>query len=240
MFWIKLNKIRRYLRVSILKTIYLNFSKLPFSQAILFPIIITRNVKFYSLNGEIKLKGNIKTGMVRFGFFGEDTMYWKDESNLLKLEGTLVLSHDISFANGIVVRVEKGAILEIDENVKISNKVKIICYESIRIKKNTRIAWESQIIDTSFHYIRNLQDGSLGQLNKPIKIGENNWIGNRSSIMKGAETPNFCIVASGSLVNKAMSIDNYTIIAGTPAKLIKEGVYRVLDKEEKEIKNYNL
>lgn len=235
MFWTTINKLRRLLRISILKTVYVNFSKLPFRQAIYIPIIITRNVKIYSFSGNIKLEGRAHTAMVRFGFLGEDNMYWKNERTLLKIDGKLILNDKIAFASGVLIRVEKNATLRIEKNVKISNKVKIICYTNIHIKKNSRIAWETQIIDTTFHYIREKDSGLFAPLNSPITIGENNWIGNRTSIMKGAITPNYCIIASGSLVNKPIFVE-YSIIAGTPAKLVKEGVYRVLDEEEIEIK----
>jgi len=213
---------------------------LPFSQAIKLPVVLTRNVQFYNLSGKVILNSNkIKPYMVRFGFFGEDTMHWKSEKTLLKIEGTLILEDKIQFANGIIIRVEKGAVLTIENNISISNCTKIICYKNILIKKNSRIAWECQIIDTSFHYIRNRIDKTYGSLNAPIIIGANNWIGNRVTIMKGSETPDFCIVASGSLVNKKLDVPNYSLVAGTPVRLIKEDVYRVLGKEEKDLLKLN-
>jgi acetyltransferase-like isoleucine patch superfamily enzyme len=66
----------------------------------------------------------------------------------------------------------------------------------------------------------------------PIKIGAHNWIGNRSNIMKGTITPDYCIVASGSLCNKKIDAPSYSLIAGVPARLIKSNIYRVLDDEE--------
>ena len=174
--------------------------------------------------------------MIRFGFFGEDNMHWSSKKTLLKLDGNFVLEDDIHFANGILIRLEKDAVLEVQTNVKISNEVKIVCYNNILIKKNTRIAWETQLIDTTFHFIKDINTNQINELNGRIKVGSNNWIGNRSSIMKGTILPDYCIVASGSTVNKDFSNNTYSILAGSPAKLIKEGVYRVLDDEEMEIR----
>lgn len=234
--WNKLNSFRRICRVSIWRTLFFNFYMLPFNQAIKIPIILTRNVRFYSLSGNVILNGNVKPAMVRFGFFGEDNMHWSSQKTLLKIDGEITLTENIHFANAIIIRVEKDAILKIESNVKISNGVKIVCYNDILIKKNTRIAWESQLIDTTFHFIKDINTDQVNTLNGKIQIGSNNWIGNRTSIMKGAILPDFCIVASGSMVNKNFSEQTYSILAGSPAKLIKEGVYRVLDIEEKEIK----
>ncbi|MDD4515973.1 acyltransferase [Massilibacteroides sp.] len=235
--WNKINQIRRFYRVSVWRTLLFNFYMLPFSQAIKLPILLTRNVRFYNLSGKVILKGRVKPAMIRFGFLGEDNLYWNSEKIILNISGCLVLTHNIHFGNGVLIRVERNANIEIEENVSISNKVKIIAYKSILIRQNTRIAWEVQILDTTFHYIRNLGDMTFGELNAPIIIGENNWIGNRTSIMKGTKTPNYTIVASGSLVNKDLNVPEYSIVAGTPVKLIKTGVYRVLSKEEKEIIN---
>lgn len=209
---------------------------LPFKQAVKFPIILSKNLKFYSLSGKIILIGKIKTGVVRFGFFGEDNMHWRSCNTLIKIDGTLLLDSDIHFANGIVLRVEKDATLEIGNNVKISNEVKLICYNKIKINSNTRIAWESQIIDTTFHFIRNIKTKDYANINGEIHVGSNNWIGNRCSIMKGTTLPDNCIIASGSLTNKNYQDYEYCILAGTPVQLTKKNVYRVLDEEEKIIK----
>lgn len=55
--------------------------------------------------------------------------------------------------------------------------------------------------------------------------------------MQGTITPNFFSVASGSLCNKSYmdSTPEFSLVAGNPAKLLKNNVYRVLDKEEKQI-----
>lgn len=55
--------------------------------------------------------------------------------------------------------------------------------------------------------------------------------------MKSAVTPDYTIVASNSLYNKHYNFPQYSLIAGSPVKLIKTGIYRCFDKEEEEIKN---
>ncbi|PDO90099.1 acyltransferase [Kosakonia pseudosacchari] len=53
-----------------------------------------------------------------------------------------------------------------------------------------------------------------------IKIGDHCWIGTSAIIMPGVKLGNFCIVAANSYVNS--SFDDYSIIGGTPARLIKK------------------
>ena len=53
---------------------------------------------------------------------------------------------------------------------------------------------------------------------KKIGIGEDTWIGNHSVIMN--EIGKGCIIGAGSVVND--SIEDYSIVAGNPAKVIKK------------------
>lgn len=236
MNWEIINKIRRFMRTSLVKSLYLNFTMLPFRQAIHLPIVCTRYTYFYSLTGKIRLTEKAKFGMIRLGYFGEDAITPKDARTLLQIEGTLEMAGDVHLGNGVVVRIEPNAKLSIEKNVLIGNRIKIVCYESITIKHDTRIAWESQVLDTTFHFMRNVSDGSVSELTKPIVIGAHNWIGNRSNIMKGCVLPDYTIVAAGSLCNKFYDFPKYSLVAGSPCKLIKTGIYRCLDEEEHEIK----
>jgi acetyltransferase-like isoleucine patch superfamily enzyme len=54
----------------------------------------------------------------------------------------------------------------------------------------------------------------------PITIGDHCWIGAFSMIMPGVELGAFCVVAAKSFVKK--SFPAYSIIGGTPAKLIRK------------------
>jgi acetyltransferase-like isoleucine patch superfamily enzyme len=59
----------------------------------------------------------------------------------------------------------------------------------------------------------------------PVYIGDHSWIGASAIIMPGVTLGRYCIVAANSYVNNSFA--DYSIIGGTPAKLI-----RVLNEEE--------
>ena len=61
----------------------------------------------------------------------------------------------------------------------------------------------------------------------PVNIGDHCWIGGNSVITPNVSIGKFCIVGSNSFVNK--SFPDYSVIGGTPAKLI-----RTLSDSEKE------
>lgn len=62
--------------------------------------------------------------------------------------------------------------------------------------------------------------------NKEVRIGDYTWIGMNVVILPGVELGPRTIVAAGSVVTKSFP-DGYCVIAGNPAKLIKE-----LDKDK--------
>ncbi|WGX75703.1 acyltransferase [Paraclostridium bifermentans] len=68
----------------------------------------------------------------------------------------------------------------------------------------------------------NMPIRAQGVTNKGIKIGNDCWIGAGAVFLDGAELGDGCVVASNSVVNKR--IDNNSIIAGMPAKIIKKEV----------------
>lgn len=236
MNWELINKLRRFCRTSWVKSIYFNFTMLPFRQAIHLPIIMTKYAYLYSLSGKIVLRDKPRFAMARIGYLAEDIVAPAETRNLLQIEGTWELYDAVQLGVGSLLRIEKDATLITEKNVRIGAQVKIICYDKIHICQNSSITWESQIIDTSFHYIRNIADKSIQPLTDPIKIGANTWICNRSSIMKGVELPANTIVASDSLCNKKYDIPEYSLLAGIPAKLVKTGIYRCSFQEEEEIR----
>lgn len=61
-----------------------------------------------------------------------------------------------------------------------------------------------------------------------VEIGNDVWIGNNVIIMDGVKIGNGAIVAAGSIVNK--NVDPYSIVGGTPVKLIR---YRFNDEQIK-------
>ena len=171
--------------------------------------------------------------MIRLGFLHSDLFSWKEPVHL-NIAGRIVFEGRMGLGVGSTIEVARSACLELGGNLQIGARTKLFCRESIKIGNNTRMAWEAQVIDTNFHYIKNIHTGEIAKDTKAVVIGENNWLGNRCSIMQGTHTPNFTIIASNSLCNRNYSdvTEQYSIIGGLPAKLIGKGYIRVLDKEE--------
>jgi len=226
-----MTKFLNIVKVSILKTIYVNFRKLPISQAIKFPIIIYRRTEIVSLKGSIKILAPVRTGMIQFNNLNDEFLghhHWRR----IEIYGEVVFTGKIDFGVGSILFVRKCGKITFGDNVMISGKARILCEDNIVIGNNVRLTHECQLMDTNFHYVRNVINGSVEKCTKPVRIGNNNWIGNRTTIMKGTITPDYTIVGSNSLLNKDYSsLGAHSLLGGLPAKKISEGFERIFDEE---------
>ncbi|MCH2235079.1 MAG: hypothetical protein MK078_12575 [Crocinitomicaceae bacterium] len=127
--------------------------------------------------------------------------YEKDENGdnvLIPHIGYVEIKNGVEIGNNVCIdRGVLGPTL-IHENVKVDNLVHIA--HGVEIGKNSLIIANSMIAGSA-------------------KIGENVWVSPSSSIIQKAEVGNDALVGMGSVVLK--NVDESTIVAGVPAKNIK-------------------
>ncbi len=229
---IKYLSMNRALRISLLKTIYINFRCFPFPVAIKLPIIISRYTKIKRI-GKIVLECKPRIGMITIGFAGDDFILSKNMWNILNNRGVIIFRGKANLGIGSTIFVGKQGKLSIGENFTCNFQTRIICYEKITIGNTVRLAWDVQIFDTNFHYVEDIKTSSIIPKNQEVRIGDFCWINNRASIMKGTVINPYTIVASNSICNKNYeNIPQFSIIGGIPAKLLKSGYKRIFDIEE--------
>lgn len=218
-------------KLNIFKTIYFNFRVLPFYQAMKLPIFFYGKVSFYWLKGDVKFQNTrIKRGMIKFGRNTEFMTGLKKSAFVLLSPGSLLIFEGpCSFGNDFILRLGDNSALRLGEYTFIGGNVKIICTKRITIGRYSRIAFESQLIDSNFHFIINTKNNTIKSRDKEIIIGAFNWIGNRSSISKGSRTKDNTIVTSGSLLNKDFTNhdEKYLIVGGSPGRVISTGKKRI-------------
>ena len=103
------------------------------------------------------------------------------------------------------------------------------CYiqaqNGIEIGKNVRIAPGVKIISAN----HDLYNYDLYSKSEPIVIGDNCWLGANCVILSGVKLGEHVIVGAGAVVTK--SFPSNCIIAGVPAKIIKEiGEYKGISR----------
>ncbi len=59
-------------------------------------------------------------------------------------------------------------------------------------------------------------------LPKPVKIGNNVWVGAHATILPGVTIGDNAVIAAGAVVNKDVPAN--TVVGGVPAKIIKSGL----------------
>ena len=115
-------------------------------------------------------------------------------------------------------------------------KVLLICKNKIVLGSNVRVGFQVQFIDTSIHQLIDLTTNKKLPLNGSIFLDDNNWVGNRTTIMKNTKTPVNCITASNSLINKDYTpFGENILIGGLPAKLLKENISRDWEGEREKL-----
>jgi acetyltransferase-like isoleucine patch superfamily enzyme len=108
--------------------------------------------------------------------------------------------------------------IKIGDNTSIGDRTEIHAGKGVEIGKGCNIAWDVCIMDRDYHKFN-----SNTEEIKPVKIGDNVWIGCNSIILKGITIGNGAVVAAGSIVTK--DVPPKVLVGGNPAKVIKEDIY---------------
>jgi carbonic anhydrase/acetyltransferase-like protein (isoleucine patch superfamily) len=53
-------------------------------------------------------------------------------------------------------------------------------------------------------------------------MGNNVLVGMHATVLNGAKIGNFCIIGANALVTEGMQIPDYSIVMGSPAKVVKQ------------------
>lgn len=132
---------------------------------------------------------------------------------------TLEVRGNVQIFEGSILQIHQDAKLSIDDHSYI-NGATIDCSTEIQIGKNCAIAMGAFLLDNDWHKITYHNESKEDK--KPIIIEDKVWIGARAIVLKGVRIGTGAIVAAGSVVTK--DVPPRTIVAGNPAKVIKENI----------------
>ena len=112
--------------------------------------------------------------------------------------------------------------IEIGSKTHFNNNAAIIANkETIHIGENCFIGINFQCYDSDFHGLTIATRNNPDYIkNKSVSIGNNVFIGNNVIVLKGVKIGDGCVIGAGSVVTE--SFPDNSLIAGNPAKLIKE------------------
>lgn len=217
-----MRKFLQILKFINLKTIRFNLKYLPLKHALLFPVLISKNVCLKKASGKIHFNCPIRFGLIQIGYGNVGIFDKKMSRTIWEVYGNVIFGGNAIIGHGSKIVVGLEGSLIIGENFKMTAESAIIAYKKIQFGNDCLLSWEIQIMDTDFHKIKN-ESGEIINNPQPIIIGNHVWIGSRSTILKGAIIPDNTIIGVNSLVNKELPEGN-CIYAGSPAKCVKEKV----------------
>ncbi|KQR78359.1 acetyltransferase [Burkholderia sp. Leaf177] len=120
-----------------------------------------------------------------------------------------------SFRTRQHITVTKDAILEIGRNTFMNDGANLCATLSVKIGRNCKIGDMTYIYDTDFHQVSPQHPTKRA----PISIGNNVWIGARSTILAGADIGDHSVIAAGSTV--VGEIPAKSLAGGSPARVIR-------------------
>lgn len=212
-----------FFQTDIIRSIFFNFHYLPFRQAVFFPILVSKRFVIIKKKGRIILDCPAKMGLIKLGYLGLGTLDTKYDRTKWDVEGKLVIKGRMDVGRGSNICV--GGVLEVGDGFSISGSSTIICKNLVKIGTNVLMSWDCLMMDTDFHPIfNNINDERINH-DKPIIIGDNVWIGCRSTILKGAEVPSGSVLAAHSMITRKLTVSN-SIYGGTSGgDILKKDIY---------------
>lgn len=217
---------------NIWKTLYLNFKVFHFSVAWQLPIFVFGKLKIYNLGKIIIDCPVVFPGMIELGR-NRDRFKASAGSAMIDNSGILIFKGAVRFSVDYGIYTMKSGTVEIDECTFLGHAVKLYCYHKISIGKCCRIGLETQLFDSGFHFMKNVETGEIRNIMGEVVMGDYCWIGNRTTLARGTVLPDHSIVASNSLVNKNFAnLANYPLLGGIPAKPISSGTIRIFNRQD--------
>ena len=183
---------------------------------------------------------------VRFRFrnkmtIGEGTNFLKSFGLISKSnKNNVVIGNDCLLGAKLIAEGSK-AYFKFGDRVYIGNS-KLICRTGIEFESDILVAWGVTFYDHDSHSLdytlrqedikqqvydfKNYEGNLIKNKNwevvntKPIKICKNAWIGMNAVILKGVTIGEGAIVGACSVVTKDVAA--FTVVAGNPAKVVKQ------------------
>ena len=152
---------------------------------------------------------------------------YKFDNCSIAIEGnnsSIFISSDVDLHNTCFVSYNCSKIF-IGEAVTI-NGANIYCASDnscIKLGDDCMLSWGIHIISGDFHNITAPEDGEIINRGKFCEIGKHVWIGHDASICKNVRIADNSIIGAHAVVTKSFA-ENNAVIAGNPAKIVKQGV----------------
>lgn len=147
----------------------------------------------------------------------ENNTYISPNANIV--ESKLIMGENSTISADVLIRganITMGRDCSINPSAYLQGNITI--GNLVRIAPSVSIIAENHIFEDIFTSIK-----SQRCISKGITIGDDVWIGASAIILDGVKIGSHSIIGAGSIVTK--NVEDYTVVAGNPAKPIKNRLY---------------
>lgn len=231
-------------RVDWIDTLRINLIHLPFRQGRKLPILLFK-AKLHIMQGA-SVRLNVKDEDCRFGMIKLGCQYSKNVLATTGVQidlrtGGLVFNGASIMGCGSNVVTRNGGTIVFGKNFRVSGNFSICAFQKIEIGNNLSCSWNVSIYDTDFHETIDFETGKELPMTRSVVIGNNCWLCQKSTILKGVCLPDWSVVGACSLLNKNYSeCIPHTLFAGVPAKPLKKRIVRTDLKVIAEVEKWSV
>jgi acetyltransferase-like isoleucine patch superfamily enzyme len=221
--------------VNIIATLRFNVKAFGLVKGLRLPVCIYGSIKMKHI-GTILIKCPLRRHLVVIGANCDTvaapyTVF--NNTGTVEVHGKVYLNYGCVFVN-------RGEVV-LRGNDLIGNQTTIDIFQRLDMGRNVSIGFETHISDDDHHFMVDVNTRKVRRTSAPVAIGNFNWFGSNTYIKKGTVTPDYLTVASPySMLSKDYSsLPPHTVLAGCPARPVKQGIRRIYNfGEELKIKNY--